>query len=56
MFHVQNKYQFNSLFSTTTWVSRKVQTILSFNEARDDVVAVESAGQYVNYVLLAPDG
>jgi len=37
---------FNGLFSRTTWVSRhqKGRTILDFTEARDDGVAVASAG------------
>jgi len=28
---------------------------LDFNEARDDVVAVTSAGPYANHLHLAPD-
>jgi len=41
----QNKHPFNGLFSRTTWVSRqqKGKTILDFNEARDNEVAVASA-------------
>jgi len=44
-------------FSGTTWVSQnqKGKTILDFNEARDDGVAVASAGSYANHLLLAPD-
>ena len=34
--------------------TRKV-TILDFNKARDDRVAVASAGPYANYLHLAPD-
>jgi len=46
-----------AFFSTTTWVSRhqKGRTVLSFNEARDDGVAVASAGPYANHLHLAPD-
>jgi len=49
---------FNGLSSRTTWVSRyqKGRTILDFNEARDNWVAVESAGPYyVNHLHFAPD-
>jgi len=44
-------------FSRTTWVSRhqNSQTILDFNEARDDGVALASAGPYANYLHLTPD-
>jgi len=44
-------------FSRTTWVSQhqKRKTILDFNEARDDRVAVASAGPYANHLLLVPD-
>ena len=40
-----------------TWVSRhqKDQTILDFNKARDDRVAVASAGPYANHLHLTPD-
>jgi len=40
-----------------TWVSRHQQgkTILDFNRARDDGVAVASAGPYANHLRLAPD-
>jgi len=31
------------------------QTILDFNKARDDGVAVASAGPYANHLHLAPD-
>ena len=39
-----------AIFSKTTWVCRqqKGRTILDFNEARDDGVAVASAGPYAN--------
>jgi len=35
------------------WVSRyqKGRTIVDFNEARDDGLAVPSAGPYANYLL-----
>jgi len=48
---------FNGLSSRTTWVSwhQKGKTNLDFNEARDDRVAVASAGPYVNHLHLAPD-
>jgi len=48
---------FNGLFSRTTSVSRhqKGRTILDFNDARDDGVAVASAGSYTNHLLLSPD-
>ena len=41
-----DRHQFNSLFLTTTWVSRHQRGIanLDFNQARDDEVAVASAG------------
>jgi len=47
-------------FSRTTWVSRyqKDRTILDFTEARDDGVAVASAGPYIdrpNHLHFAPD-
>jgi len=40
-----NKHRFNGIFSRKPWVSRhqKGKTILDFNEARDDGVAVASA-------------
>jgi len=47
----------NGLFSRTTPVSwhQKGKTILDFTEARDDGVAVASAGPYANHLHLAPD-
>jgi len=36
-------------------VSRKVKTILDYNEARDDVVAAASAGPYANHLHLVPE-
>jgi len=33
----------------------KRQTILDFNDAREDRVAVASAGPYANHLRLAPD-
>jgi len=44
-------------FSGTTWVSRhqKGRTIVDFNEARDDMVAVASAGPYANHLHFAPN-
>jgi len=43
--------------SRTTWTSRHQggKAILDFNEARDDWVAVASAGPYANHLLLGPD-
>jgi len=45
------------VFSRTIWVSRhqKGYTSLDFNEARDDGVAVESAGPYANHLHLTVD-
>jgi len=50
-------HPFYSHFSRTIWISwhQKDQTILDFNEARDDEVAVASAGPYANHLHLAPD-
>jgi len=50
-------HPFNGHFSMTTWVNQhqKGRTILGFNEARDDGVAVASAGPYANCLHLAPD-
>jgi len=47
----------NGLFSRTTWVSwyQKGRTILDLNEARDNGVAVASAGPYANYLHFAAD-
>jgi len=49
-------HPFNGLFSRITWVSWQPTgiTILDFNEARDDKVAVASAGPYANHLHLAP--
>jgi len=48
---------FNSLFSKTTWVRwhQKGTTILDFNEARDDVVAVASTGPHADHLHLVPE-
>ena len=48
---------FNGLFSRTTWISwqQKGKTILDFNKARDDEVAVASAGLYAIHLHLAAD-
>jgi len=50
-------HPFNGLFSGTTLISwhQKNRTILDFNEAGDDEVAVTSAGPYANHLHLAPD-
>jgi len=56
-YYTTTLHPFNSLFSRTTWVSRhqKGRTILDFNEARDDGVAVALAGPYANLLHLATD-
>ena len=48
---------FNSLFWGTPWVSwhQKGRTILGFNEARYDGVAVASAGPHADHLHLAPN-
>jgi len=48
---------FDGLFSRTTSVSwqQKGKTILDFNEARDDAVAVASGGLYASHLHLAAD-
>jgi len=50
-------HSFEQPFSQTAWVSRhqKARTILDFNEARDDRVAVASAGPYTNHLHLTPN-
>jgi len=52
-----NEHPSNGLFTSTTWVSRhqKGHINLDFNEARDDLVALASAGPYANHLHLAPD-
>jgi len=57
MYKTKNKHLFNGLFSRTTWVSQhqKGKTILDFNEARDDDVAVASAGPYANHLHFGQD-
>jgi len=54
---VEETDPFNGLLSWTTWESQhqKGQTILNFNEASDDGVAVASAGPYANHLHLAAD-
>jgi len=51
------QHPFNGLFSRTTWVSwyQKGRTILYFNEARDDGLAVPSAGPNANHLHVTPD-
>jgi len=41
--------------SRTTWVSQHQKTNVDFNEARDDWVAVASAGPHANHLHLARD-
>ena len=50
-------HPFNGPFSSTTWVSwyQKDRTILNINGARDNGVAVASAGPYENHLHFAPD-
>jgi len=50
-------HPFNGHFSRTTWVSwhQKGRTILDFNKAEDNGVAVASAGPYANHMHLIPD-
>jgi len=50
-------HPFNSLCSRTIQVNQhqKGKTILDFNEAADDGVAVASAGPYANHLDLTPD-
>ena len=52
-----DRHSLNDLFATTTWASQhqKGPASLDFNEARDDGVAVASAGPYANHLHLAPD-
>jgi len=47
----------SGLFSRTTWVSlyQKNRTILAFNEARNDWVALASAGPYANHLHFVSD-
>jgi len=55
--HICWKYPFNGLFSRTTWVrwhQKNKKTILDFNDASDDGVAVASAGPYENHLHFAP--
>jgi len=44
--HAINKHPFNGFFSRATWVSR---------QARNDGVAVASAGTYANNLCLTPE-
>jgi len=48
---------FNGLFSRITWIRQhqKRITVLDFNEARDDRVAVALAGPYATHLHLAQD-
>jgi len=52
-----DRHPFNGLFFGTTCINwhEKSKTNLDFNEARDDRVAVASAGPYANHLHLAPD-
>jgi len=51
------RHPFNSLLTRITWVIRqqKGKTTLDFNEARDDEVALASAGPYASHWHLPPD-
>jgi len=50
-------HPFNGLFSRINWVSwhQKGRIILDFDEAKDDEVAMASAGLYANHLHFAPD-
>jgi len=50
---VLDRHPSNGLYSRTTWLSQnqKGSTNLDFNEARDDGVAVTSAGPYAKLHL-----
>ena len=48
-------HPFDGLFSRTTWASQHQKAILDFTGARDDGVAVASAGSYANHLHLALD-
>jgi len=50
------RHLFNGLFFRKTWLSQhhKSSTILDFNEARDNGVAVASSGPYANHLHLTP--
>jgi len=52
----QQQHPFNGLFSRTTWVSQyqKGRTMFDMIEARDDGVAVASAGPHANRLHPAP--
>jgi len=52
-----DRHPFNSLFARTTWRSQHQKGRINpdFNEARDDGVAVASAGPYANHLHLASD-
>ena len=53
-----NSKSFYGLFSRTTWVGqyqKDFKHILDFVEARDDGVAVTSAGPYASHLHLTPD-
>ena len=54
--HKTDRHLFSGLFSRTTLVRsyKKGLTNLDFNEARDDGVAVASAGPHANHLHLAP--
>jgi len=59
---MSNKYQHFTLLPVTTtprttWASwyQKGRTVLDFNEARDDGVAVASAASYANHLHFAPN-
>ena len=53
----KKKHLCNGLFSRTAHVSRhqKAKTILDFNEAKDDGVAVASAEPYATHLHFASD-
>jgi len=54
---LKQEHIFNGLFSRTIWISQHQKdklTILDFNEAQGDRLAVASAGPYSNHLHHAP--
>ena len=53
----EQPHPFNGLFSRTTWVSQYQEsgTILDFNKASDDGVAIATVGPHADHVHLTPD-
>jgi len=55
--NLKDRHPYNGLFSGTNSVNwhQKGETVLNINEARDDGVAVASAGPFANHFHLAAD-